>query len=179
MHASNFSLCYFFKYEVWTSKRNQSRKNRDGKPNNIEHFYGCQVKGSSLKISDSKISSWIHANDIQINTVLGKFSQTREIRGSCGKSGFDSRLDFRTLFIRLIYFKLSHCFEGRRGGWELFWSSVIQWLMSPESELHSSFLSSNVQKQSRYVSTVQGCHVFKKWLRKAMSLVFCSLRFYL
>lgn len=54
---------------------------------------------------------------MKINTAFGKiivgFNQTREISESCEKSGFDSRLDFRTLFIRLIHFKLSYCFEGR------------------------------------------------------------------
>lgn len=64
---------------------------------------------------------------MQMNIALGKIlvglHQTREISGSYEKSGFDSSLGFfRILFIRLIYFMLSHCFEGRGGGWELFWS---------------------------------------------------------
>lgn len=56
---------------------------------------------------------------MQISTALGKIlvglNQTREISGSCEKSGFDSRLDFRTLFIRFTHFKLSHCSEARHG----------------------------------------------------------------
>lgn len=65
------------------------------------------------------MSNWIYANDMQISTALGKIlvrlNQTREISGSCEKSGFERKLDFRTLFIRFIHFKLSHCFEAGHG----------------------------------------------------------------
>lgn len=51
------------------------------------------------------------------------------------------------------------------------------WDMSfrhPKSELISSSLSSNVIRQSKCTSTIQGCYSLKRWLRKAMTLVFCS-----
>ena len=71
--------------------------------NNISHFYGYKAKGNSSKVLDSKISNWIHANDTPTNIILGKIlvglNQTREISGSREKSGFDSRLDYRILFI--------------------------------------------------------------------------------
>lgn len=76
---------------------------------------------------------------MKINTAFGKiivgFNQTREISESCEKSGFDSRLDFRTLFIRLIHFKLSYCFEGRcwRAG------SVIHWPVTYQALWDLSF----------------------------------------
>lgn len=123
VHASHFSLCLFShrRFELMNIIKQEIIE--IGSQITFDTFIVSRLKGHSLKFQIVKYWTgymlMIYANDMQINTALRKiivgFNQIREISESCENFGFDSWLDFRTLFIRLIHFKLSHCFEGRCG----------------------------------------------------------------
>lgn len=110
---------------------------------------------------------------MQMNTALGKFlvglHQTRS--SSCKKSGFNSRLDFRTLKGLFIL----SCHMALRAGvreWELFWPSVIHVINMP------GMLGYVFQGILRVNSPLPPCPLIRK-SRTSVSATFKAVIFFL